>query len=80
MGSNGFVVGIKEVEEFGEKNGYLLMIKVFFGGGGCGMCVVELKEYVKESFECVFLEVKVVFGNDEVYVEKCVMNLKYIEV
>ncbi|NVT30436.1 pyruvate carboxylase [Listeria monocytogenes] len=79
-GSNGPVAGIKEVEEFGEKNGYPLMIKASLGGGGRGMRVVESKEHVKESFERASSEAKAAFGNDEVYVEKCVMNPKHIEV
>lgn len=61
-------------------NGYLIIIKVLLGGGGCGMWIVRFESEVKEVYECVKLEVKVVFGNDEVYVEKLIENLKYIEV
>lgn len=56
------------------------MIKVVLGGGGWGMCIVCDVDSLNEFYDCVKLEVKVVFGNDEVYVEKLVENLKYIEV
>lgn len=58
----------------------MIIIKVFFGGGGCGMCIVCISEELGELYNWVKLEVKVVFGNDEVYVEKFVEKFKYIEV
>ncbi|WP_099223113.1 pyruvate carboxylase [Listeria costaricensis] len=79
-GSNGPVSGVEEVEAFGEKNGYPLMIKASLGGGGRGMRVVESKEHVRDAFERAASEARAAFGNDEVYVEKCVMNPKHIEV
>lgn len=79
-GSNGPVSGVEEVEAFGEKNGYPLMIKASLGGGGRGMRVVNSKAEVKDSYERAASEAKAAFGNDEVYVEKCVINPKHIEV
>ncbi|WP_167628133.1 pyruvate carboxylase [Listeria valentina] len=79
-GSDGPVSGIEEVIQFGKQNGYPLMIKASLGGGGRGMRVVEAEENVEEAFNRASSEAKAAFGNDEVYVEKCVMNPKHIEV
>lgn len=80
LGLDGLVVMVEEVVVFGEMYGFFIMIKVVLGGGGCGMCVVYDVKEVWEGYERVKSEVKVVFGFDEVYVEKYIFNFKYIEV
>ncbi|KGL37732.1 pyruvate carboxylase [Listeria sp. SHR_NRA_18] len=79
-GSNGPVANAEEVAAFGEKHGYPLMVKASLGGGGRGMRVVQGPADVKDAFERAGSEAKAAFGNDEVYVEKCVVNPKHIEV
>lgn len=70
------VVNIKIVCEIG----YLVIIKVVGGGGGCGMCVVYVEVLLKILIEIIKSEVKVVFGNGEVYMEKFLENLCYVEI
>ncbi|MFP7413637.1 pyruvate carboxylase [Priestia filamentosa] len=79
-GTDGPVSSLSEVEEFGEKYDYPLMIKASLGGGGRGMRIVRSHSGLKEAYERAKSEAKAAFGNDEVYVEKCIENPKHIEV
>lgn len=63
-----------------DKYGFFIIIKVVYGGGGCGMCVVCEEVFFKEFFERVIFEVKSVFGNGIVFVECFFDKFKYIEV
>ncbi|WP_174733791.1 pyruvate carboxylase [Mesobacillus harenae] len=79
-GSDGPVTDVREVEEFGSRFGYPLIIKATLGGGGRGMRIVKDSDEVKESFDRAKSEAKAAFGNDEVYVERFIQNPKHIEV
>ncbi|MFD2043977.1 pyruvate carboxylase [Ornithinibacillus salinisoli] len=79
-GSDGPVDSLQEVEAFGEKHGYPIIIKASLGGGGRGMRIVRNASNVAESFDRAKSEAKAAFGNDEVYVEKLIENPKHIEV
>lgn len=61
-----------EIKKFVLEIGYLVMLKVFWGGGGCGMCVILDEEMFEKKVLVVKCEVKVVFGKDEIYLEKLV--------
>ena len=79
-GTDGPVESLEEVLSFGEEHQYPLMIKAALGGGGRGMRVVHNAEDAKEAYERAKSEAKAAFGSDEVYVEKCILNPKHIEV
>lgn len=79
-GTDGPVASIEEVLSFGEKYGYPLMVKAALGGGGRGMRVVQTADDVASAYERAKSEAKAAFGSDEVYVEKCIINPKHIEV
>lgn len=79
-GSDGPVSSLEEVSRFGKENGYPLMIKASLGGGGRGMRIVNSEEELKSAFERARSEAKAAFGSDEVYVEKCILHPKHIEV
>ncbi len=79
-GTDGPVASVEEVQAFGEQYGYPLMIKASLGGGGRGMRVVQTKEDVASAYERAKSEAKAAFGSDEVYVEKCILQPKHIEV
>lgn len=79
-GTDGPVSDFEEVQEFGKKHGYPLMIKAALGGGGRGMRIVRSEAALKEGYDRAKSEAKAAFGNDEVYVEKLVENPKHIEV
>jgi len=79
-GSDGPVTSINEVEQFGEEHGYPIIIKASLGGGGRGMRIVHHKGELAEAYDRARSEAKSAFGNDEIYVEKFILNPKHIEV
>ncbi|MDR7001761.1 pyruvate carboxylase [Neobacillus niacini] len=79
-GSDGQISSQEEAETFGRNYGYPLMIKAALGGGGRGMRIVRSADELKESYERAKSEAKTAFGNDQVYIEKCIENPKHIEV
>ncbi|MGM9943480.1 MAG: pyruvate carboxylase [Lysinibacillus sp.] len=79
-GTDGPVASFDEVVAFGDKYGYPIMIKAALGGGGRGMRMVQEKGELASAYERAKSEAKAAFGSDEVYVEKCIVKPKHIEV
>ena len=79
-GTDGPVSSLQEVQTFADNYGYPIMIKAALGGGGRGMRMVEREQDLQEAYERAKSEAKLAFGSDEVYVEKCILNPKHIEV
>ncbi|MFB7639680.1 pyruvate carboxylase [Peribacillus butanolivorans] len=79
-GTDGPVDSLDEVKAFGELNGYPIMIKAALGGGGRGMRMVQTKDELASAYDRAKSEAKAAFGSDEVYVEKCIIRPKHIEV
>lgn len=79
-GTDGPVESLQEVQDFVEANGLPVMIKASLGGGGRGMRMVQKIEDLASSYERAKSEAKAAFGSDEVYVEKCIVEPKHIEV
>jgi acetyl-CoA carboxylase biotin carboxylase subunit len=59
--------------------GYPVMLKAAAGGGGKGMRLVHKPEDLKSAFENARSESKRAFGDDEVYIEKAIVNPRHIE-
>lgn len=78
-GSDGSVNTLEEARAAAEKIGYPVLIKASAGGGGRGM----RKAFTAEEFETAYLsaksEAKSAFGDDDMYLEKLVLNPKHIE-
>ncbi len=70
----------QEAIDFADKYGYPIMIKATSGGGGRGMRIVHAGDDLAHAIERARSEAKSVFGNDEVYVEKFLVEPKHIEV
>lgn len=62
-----------------EEIGYPVMIKASAGGGGKGMRVVDSPEKLKKSIEEGRREAGSAFGDDSIYLEKCLVNPRHIE-
>ncbi|TWO79479.1 pyruvate carboxylase [Denitratisoma oestradiolicum] len=60
--------------------GYPLMLKASWGGGGRGMRVIESEEDLRTQLDVARREAMAAFGNDEVYLEKLVINARHVEV
>lgn len=79
-GSEGPVLDVEEVVQFGAEHGYPIMIKAALGGGGRGMRVARNEQEAREGYSRAKSEAKAAFGSDEVYVEKYIENPLHIEV
>jgi acetyl-CoA carboxylase biotin carboxylase subunit len=62
-----------------EKIGYPVMLKAAAGGGGKGMRLVKTPDELKSSLESAQSEAKRAFGDNEVYLEKAIINPRHIE-
>lgn len=72
--------GIQQAREFGAKYGYPIMLKATAGGGGRGIRPIANEEELNEQYSLARTEAKAAFNNDNVFVEKMVVNPKHVEV
>lgn len=68
-----------EAKRVAEKIGYPVMLKAAAGGGGKGMRLVQTPEELKSALESAQSEAQRAFGDDEVYLEKAIINPRHIE-
>ncbi|MBQ9979593.1 MAG: pyruvate carboxylase [Oscillospiraceae bacterium] len=76
-------VPLKDAQEALEKArsyGYPVILKAAAGGGGRGMRRCDSDDEVITAFELVKNEAKKAFGNDDIFIEKYVVEPKHIEV
>lgn len=79
-GSDGPVMNYEEVEKFAREEGFPIMLKAVNGGGGRGMRMVNRMVDLREAYDRAKSEAKLAFGSDEIYLEKCIVNPKHVEV
>ena len=79
-GSDGVIGSVDEAREIAAKIGYPVMVKASAGGGGRGIRRVESEEELEESIIAAKQEAKQFFGNDEVYLEKFIVDPRHIEI
>lgn len=60
--------------------GYPVMLKAAAGGGGRGIRRIACEEDLASAFPLVLSEAKACFGDDTVYMEKCVEHARHVEV
>jgi pyruvate carboxylase len=71
---------IRQAQDMAAQIGYPLMLKASWGGGGRGMRVVESAHELATLIDGARREARAAFGNDEVYLEKCVRRAHHVEV
>ena len=74
---------LKDGDEALEKAvsyGFPVILKAAGGGGGRGMRRCDTPEEVKPAFELVKSEAKKAFGNEDIFIEKYLVEPKHIEV
>lgn len=74
------VESAEEVLRLAAEFGYPIAIKASAGGGGRGLKVVNAPEEVPAAYESARREAAAAFKNDEVYVEKYILNPRHIEI
>ena len=79
-GTEGNVADINEALSEGERIGYPVMLKATNGGGGRGIRRCNSREELEQAFPRVISEATKAFGRAEVFLEKCIVNPKHIEV
>ena len=79
-GSDGSLSGLDEALALAEKIGYPVMLKASAGGGGRGIRRCESAEDLNRQYDRVVSEVTKFFGSAEVFLEKCMVNPRHIEV
>ena len=69
----------QEIAKIAQKIGYPVILKASSGGGGRGIRVVERQEDLIESFNACKREAMAFFKNDDVFMEKYIVNPRHIE-
>lgn len=79
-GSDGVVPTIDEAKKICAEIGYPVMVKASAGGGGRGIRLVEREEELEAQYTAAQQEALQFFGNDEVYIEKFIINPRHVEI
>jgi acetyl-CoA carboxylase biotin carboxylase subunit len=77
--SPGGVGSIDEAVAFASEIGYPVMVKASAGGGGRGIRICPDEDTLREEFAVARAEVKAAFGDDSLYIEKCLVDPRHIE-
>ena len=79
-GSAGALCDIAEAKSEAARIGYPVLVKASSGGGGRGMRVANNEEELPGAYQMAKAEAKACFGDDEVYMEKLVLQPRHIEI
>jgi len=79
-GTDGNLASEEEALDAAERIGYPVMLKATSGGGGRGIRRCDSPADLKRNFERVISEATKAFGRADVFLEKCVVNPRHIEV
>jgi len=70
---------IKDIEAEARKIGFPVLVKAASGGGGKGMRIVKNAQDLPDALESAQRESKSAFGDDTVYIEKCLVQPRHVE-
>lgn len=79
-GNEGILESLEDAEKSAKKIGYPVMLKATAGGGGKGMQVCHDEKGLAEGWESTRREAGAAFGNDDMYMEKFVVEPRHIEI
>ncbi|NVK39218.1 MAG: acetyl-CoA carboxylase biotin carboxylase subunit [Gammaproteobacteria bacterium] len=79
-GSEGNLKDVEEAIKLAEEIGYPVMIKATSGGGGRGIRRCDSEDELRQQYPRVISEATKAFGSADVFMEKCIVNPKHIEV
>ena len=78
-GSKGLIRTLEEARAEAGRIGYPVLLKASAGGGGKGMRKVFAPEELAAAFSSAKEEAKASFANDDMYMEKLILNPHHIE-
>jgi len=79
-GSEGNLEDVEEAGKLAAEIGYPVMLKATNGGGGRGIRRCDNEKELLSNYDRVISEASKAFGKPEVFLEKCVVNPRHIEV
>lgn len=79
-GSEGNIEGLDEAKKLASSIGYPIMLKATNGGGGRGIRRCNNEKELITNYDRVISEATKAFGKPEVFIEKCIVSPKHIEV
>ncbi len=79
-GSDGNLADLEDARILAAKIGYPVMLKATNGGGGRGIRRCNDEKELLGNYDRVISEASKAFGKPEVFLEKCVVNPRHIEV
>jgi len=79
-GSPGPISELEQAVEVAREIGLPVIVKASAGGGGRGMRIVTEESELKHAIAAAQSEAEIAFGNDEVYIEKYLLNPRHIEI
>ncbi len=80
MGSDGIVEDIDDAKKIAADIGYPVLIKASAGGGGRGIRRADNEDELESAMTAAKQEALRFFGNDEVYIEKFIVDPRHIEI
>jgi pyruvate carboxylase subunit A len=79
-GSEGNIESLDEAKKLASSIGYPIMLKATNGGGGRGIRRCDNEKELIANYDRVISEATKAFGKPEVFIEKCIVSPKHIEV
>lgn len=79
-GSNGNLKDLDEAVSLARDIGYPVMLKATNGGGGRGIRRCDSEQELLNNYDRVISEASKAFGKPEVFLEKCIVKPRHIEV
>ncbi|PLY14649.1 MAG: acetyl-CoA carboxylase biotin carboxylase subunit [Sedimenticola sp.] len=79
-GSDGNLKSVEQALELAEEFGYPVMLKATSGGGGRGIRRCNTPEELRRNYDRVISEATKAFGRADIFLEKCIVNPRHIEV
>lgn len=79
-GSDGNIKNLDEAKKIAKTIGYPVMLKATNGGGGRGIRRCDNEKELIPNYDRVISEATKAFGSPEIFIEKCILNPKHIEV
>ncbi len=80
MGSEGVVKDLDEAKRIAKEIGYPVLVKASAGGGGRGIRRADSEKELEPAITAAKQESLRFFGNDDIYIEKFIVNPRHIEI